>query len=141
MAFQNDEISINTMIGTSSFVTGNLQIEGFVRIDGSVNGNIETSGKIIIGENAKIRGNVNAKSVIAGGIIEGDIVAPDFIQLLSSAVVLGDIVSKKIRVEEKAIIQGYCISVSEEQEFEQVKNQWVDRRAITDKNVFGKKDE
>lgn len=138
MAFQSDDISINTMIGAGTFVNGILRVEGFVRIDGCVDGNVETTGRIIIGENAKIRGSVKAKAVITGGIIEGDVIAPEGVQLFSSSVVLGDIISRRIKAEKNSIIQGYCISVDDESSFDELKDRWIDKRAVVDKNFFGK---
>lgn len=138
MAILSDDISMNTMIGAGSCIRGNLSVEGFVRIDGNIDGNLETNGNAIIGANAKVRGNVIAKSVIIGGIIEGDIIVSESVQLFSSAVIRGDIVSRKLKAEQNVIIQGYVISLENEEQFENAKKQWADRRAIVDKNVFGK---
>ena len=133
-----DDISFNTMLGPGAFVSGDLKLEGFTRVDGDIYGNIETTGKLIIGENARIRGSVTAKSVIVIGIVEGDILAPEGIHLFSSAVVLGDVISRKIKADEKVIIEGYCISIDNQQKFEEAKKQWLDMRAISNKNYFGK---
>ncbi|MBQ7904586.1 MAG: polymer-forming cytoskeletal protein [Spirochaetaceae bacterium] len=138
MASFTDDISFNTMLGPGAFVSGDLKLEGFTRVDGDIYGNIETTGKLIIGENARIRGSVTAKSVIVIGIVEGDILAPEGIHLFSSAVVLGDVISRKIKVDEKVIIEGYCISIDNQQKFEEAKKQWLDMRAISNKNYFGK---
>lgn len=138
MASFTDDISFNTMLGPGAFVSGDLKLEGFTRVDGDIYGNIETTGKLIIGENARIRGSVTAKSVIVIGIVEGDILAPEGIHLFSSAVVLGDVISRKIKAEEKVIIEGYCISIDNQQKFEEAKKQWLDMRAISNKNYFGK---
>ena len=93
MPFLNDDISINTFIGAGSTVSGNMKISGFTRIDGDVDGNLEISGKVIVGEKSRIKGNIIAKSAIIGGIVEGNITAPDAVQLFSTAVVIGDIVT------------------------------------------------
>ena len=138
MASFTDDISFNTMLGPGAFVSGDLKLEGFTRVDGDIYGNIETTGKLIIGENARIRGSVTAKSVIVIGIVEGDILAPEGIHLFSSAVVLGDVISRKIKADEKVIIEGYCISIDNQQKFEEEKKQWLDMRAISNKNYFGK---
>ena len=138
MASFTDDISFNTMLGPGAFVSGDLKLEGFTRVDGDIYGNIETTGKLIIGENARIRGSVTAKSVIVIGIVEGEILAPEGIHLFSSAVVLGDVISRKIKADEKVIIEGYCISIDNQQKFEEAKKQWLDMRAISNKNYFGK---
>lgn len=138
MASFTDDISFNTMVGPGAFVTGDLKLEGFTRVDGDIYGNLETTGKLIIGENARIRGSLTAKSVIIIGIVEGDILAPEGIHLFSSAVVLGDVISRKVKAEENVVIEGYCISIENPQEFEDAKKQWLDMRAISNKNYFGK---
>ena len=138
MASFTDDISFNTMVGPGAFVTGDLKLEGFTRVDGDIYGNLETTGKLIIGENARIRGSLTAKSVIVIGIVEGDILAPEGVHLFSSAVVLGDVISRKVKAEENVVIEGYCISIENPQEFEDAKKQWLDMRAISNKNYFGK---
>ncbi len=139
MASFTDDISFNTMLGPGAFVSGDLKLEGFTRVDGDIYGNIETTGKLIIGENARIRGNVTAKSVVVIGIVEGDILAPEGIHLFSSAVVLGDVISRKIKADEKVVIEGFCVSIENGETFEDAKRQWLDRKAISNKNYFGKK--
>ena len=99
---------------------------------------METTGKIIIGDKARIRGDVSSSSVIVGGIVNGDIIAPDFVQIFSSAIILGDVISKRVKVEQGAIIEGYCLSVSDEEEFTRLKERWQDKRSVTEKTFFGK---
>ncbi len=136
MAFQNDDISINTLIGQGSFIKGNLSVKGFVRFDGDIDGNLETTGRLIIGEQARIRGNVSASSIIIHGLIEGDIVAPEGVRLFSTSAVVGDIISKKIFVEETAFVQGQCIILENNQEFEDAKIAWQDAKAIREKTLL-----
>ena len=138
MASFTDDISFNTMVGPGAFITGDLKLEGFTRVDGDIYGNLETTGKLIIGENARIRGSLTAKSVIVIGIVEGDILAPEGVHLFSSAVVLGDVISRKVKADENVVIEGYCISIENPQEFEDAKKQWLDMRSISNKNYFGK---
>ena len=71
MALRTDDISINTIIGKGSAISGNMKVNGFIRIDGDIDGSLETDGNVIVGENARIRGDLTAKSVIIGGIIKG----------------------------------------------------------------------
>ena len=47
-------------------------------------------------------------------------------------------ISRKIKADEKVIIEGYCISIDNQQKFEEAKKQWLDMRAISNKNYFGK---
>ncbi len=133
MALRIDDISINTILGHGSAITGNIKINGFVRIDGDIDGNLETDGNIIIGENARIRGNVKAKSVIVGGIVLGNIEASQSIKVLATSAVIGDIVSHKIQVEQNAIIHGHFISIKDEQKFLKISDEYLQALAIKQK--------
>lgn len=136
MAFRSDDISINTLIGNGSFIKGNLRINGFIRIDGDIDGDIDTDGAVIISERAKIRGNLTAKSAIVGGIILGDISVSEGVKLLSSSAVIGNIIAKKVQMEEDVIFQGHCISIADEERFEESKKYFLQQKAIRDKAVF-----
>ena len=118
MAFSVEDVSIYTIIGAGTSVAGDVRVSGYVRVDGDVDGNIETTGKIYIGEKARIRGNVTAKSANIGGLVEGNVFAPDGITLFSTSVVIGDIGTRKIEIAENVIFHGHCISLHEAQEFD-----------------------
>ena len=133
MALRIDDISINTILGQGSAITGNIRINGFVRIDGDIDGNLETDGNIIIGENARIRGNIKAKSVIIGGIVLGNIEATQSIKILSAAAVVGDIISHKVQVEQSAIIHGHFISIKDDEKYTQTSSEYLQSIAIKQK--------
>lgn len=133
MALRSDDVSINTIIGDGSSVTGNLRVNGFIRIDGDINGNLETDGNVIIGEKARLCGNVKAKSAIVGGIVLGDITAKDGVTLLSSAAVVGDIISRKVQMEDHVVFHGYCISLDDEEKFSAESERYLQAEAIRNK--------
>ena len=133
MSSQYDDISVNTLIAPGTFIKGDMHLEGFIRLDGDIDGNIDTSGKIIIGKNARVRGNITALAAVINGIVEGDIVAPEGVQLFSTASVRGDIVTKKISVEENVFVPGQCIVLDDENAFNGAKSLWQDKKAIREK--------
>lgn len=133
MAPISDDISINTLIGKDSAISGNIHVSGFVRIDGDIDGDLETTGKLIIGEKARIRGNVTALSAIIGGIVEGDVFAEEGIQIFSTASIFGDIITKHLKLEEGVLYNGYCIALSDPEKFEQAKLQFHNRKLITER--------
>ncbi len=136
MAFRIDDISINTLIGNGSFIKGDMHINGFVRIDGDIDGDIETDGAVIISEKARIKGNVTAKSAIIGGIVLGDISAKENVKLLSSSAVIGNILSKKVQMEENVIFNGHCISIADEQRFAEESEKFLQAKSIREKAVL-----
>lgn len=123
MNFQ-DDISINNILGSGSTIKGDLSIRGFAKIDGCINGNLEVTGNLIIGKDAKINGNVSAKSITVGGIIKGNIIALESVHLLSTCVVLGDVQTKRIQADENVIFHGHCISISNPEEYEKAVSKW-----------------
>ena len=130
MAFRGDDISINTFIGSGSAVSGNLKIAGFVTIHGDLDGDLEATGKVIVSEDARIRGNITAKSAIIGGVVEGNVTAPDFVQLFQTASVVGDISTRKLVLEDGVLFHGHCISLSDEEEYQEARSKLLDRVAI-----------
>ncbi len=136
MALRFDDISINTLIGNGSFVRGDLKANGFIRIDGDIAGNLETDGAVIISEKARILGNVTAKSIIVGGIIIGDITAKEGIKLLSSSAVIGNIMSRRVQMEDKVIFHGHCISIENEENYEKSSESFLQAKAIREKAVL-----
>lgn len=136
MALRVDDISINTIIGKGSAISGNMKVNGFIRIDGDIDGNLETDGNVIVGENARIRGDLTAKSVIIGGIIKGNIRANESVKILAEAAVIGDIISRKVQVDGSAIIHGHCISIKDEAEFGKTSGEYLQSKAIKEKVII-----
>ena len=136
MALRIDDISINTIIGKGSAISGNMKVNGFIRIDGDIDGNLETDGNVIVGENARIRGDLTAKSVIIGGIIKGNIRANESVKILAEAAVIGDVISRRVQVDGSAIIHGHCISIKDEAEFGKTSGEYLQSKAIKEKVIL-----
>lgn len=109
----NASIRINTMLGTGSEFAGGFTAEGSARVDGIVNGDVKITGTLILGSTGKINGNVTADSVIIGGEIVGNVMAPTKADLTATAKVLGDVTTKVIIIDENAVFQGNCFMYQE----------------------------
>jgi cytoskeletal protein CcmA (bactofilin family) len=136
MAFLNEDISINSILGVGSTIRGDIKINGFVRIDGDIDGNLETTGNVIIGENARMQGNITARSVTVGGIVKGNITASESVQLLSTSIVVGDILTHHIMADEKVIFHGHCIALSNEAEYNDAFTKWQNVQVITSHSIL-----
>jgi len=135
MGVFNDDISINSIIGNGSSIRGDIKINGFMRIDGDLEGNLETTGNVLVGENARIAGNITARSITVGGIIKGNVVAPEQVHLLSSSIVIGDIQTRRFQADENVIVHGHCISLSDETEYESASSEWENVKSISQKAI------
>lgn len=87
---------------------GIVNFDGTVRVDGRVEGEIHTSGMLIVGESAVIKGIVSAGVLMNSGRINGTITAAEKIQILKPGVLVGDIRTPIIAIEEGSHFHGMC---------------------------------
>jgi len=104
---ENESNAIN-IIGVGTEITGDINTNGDIRIDGFLSGNIITEGKLVIGETGKIKGEVNCKNSEILGMIEGKIKVKELLTLKSSARIYGDIITKKLSIEPGSLFTGNC---------------------------------
>lgn len=98
--------AINTMIGKGSSLKGDLKVDGFFRLDGDLIGDVKCTERVVIGSDARMKGDIIAQEVVIGGAFVGDIIAHTKVKLLSTALVLGTIRTKRMEMEEDAIFDG-----------------------------------
>jgi len=97
-------------------VSGDVETDGALRIDGRLEGTIHRADLIVIGEGASIVGDVTAREVIVGGAVTGNIFAAQRTELQSTGIVAGDIRSAAILIHEGGVVQGrlYIHPISEQ---------------------------
>ena len=104
----NQSVVVNTVIGAGTEFVGDLRTKDTTRIDGTIRGNIQSEGMVIIGTNGQVEGNINAVEVSIAGMIRGDMTAQNRIEILSSAHIEGNITTKSLCIDEHAVFQGVC---------------------------------
>ena len=105
----NKKISeITSILAKGTQFNGDFKVNGSIRIDGVVEGNIEVSDAIIIGSDGIVKGNIKAKQAIIGGKVEGNIVSDEKLELQKGAEVTGDIACKILVIQEGVIFNGKC---------------------------------
>ena len=97
---------INSIIGADMVVEGNIRAREAVRVEGSVTGNVETDGSLIISATGKVKGNIRGSSIVVGGLLEGDLASTGKTEVISTGKVIGNIRTKSLIVDENA---GQCI--------------------------------
>ena len=102
------ESSSHNQINVDTIIVGNIQGKGSYRIDGKIEGDINTLGKIVIGEKGKTIGNITCEEVVILGTVLGTINTSSLTTLKSSANVEGEIISNKLVVEAGANLNGKC---------------------------------
>ena len=99
---------VTNILTANANLKGNLKTEGSIRIDGIIEGEIEVNDTLILGKGGIIKGILKTKNALIGGKVLGDIRGQARIELKSGSVVTGDIVCKKLIIEEGAIFDGLC---------------------------------
>lgn len=103
-----DHAATTTVIGPDACITGEMHFEGNARILGTFEGRLTSKGEVQIGEGATCRASIEASRIIIDGLVEGDVVAADRVQLSTHARLVGDLVAGALVVAEGASFSGQC---------------------------------
>ena len=96
----------------TDFLSSDVEIKGSIKfrnqllIEGKVEGEIISDGVLTIGENAEIRGEIKAKSIIIFGNVHGNIAAAERCELKSKSILQGDLKAARLLMEEEATFIG-----------------------------------
>lgn len=85
---------------------GKLCFQGTVRISGTFRGEIYTPDTLIVGEGARIQGEIEAGTVVISGEVNGSIRARHRVEIHRPAIFKGDILTPSLRVDEGVIFEG-----------------------------------
>ena len=98
---------VNSIIGEGARFRGDFELSGLLRIDGDFVGNIESAGKVLVGRHGSaVVPTINARVVIVGGKVIGNIRAQEMVTILSTGTVEGDIEAPRLLAEEGVTING-----------------------------------
>ena len=95
------------LIGAGSESKGSIRAAGTVKIEGRHIGNV-VANQIIILEKAAIRGDMQARQVIIGGTVEGDISAEELVEVKRTGRIDGDVDSRRLSVAAGGVFNGYA---------------------------------
>src|SRR5438094_1968001 len=96
----------DTVIAQSANLSGCLKSDGAIRIYGLFEGDIESTGIVIIGKAGKVNGNIIGKDVAIAGIVVGNVNASGKIEIYEGGKVLGDITSDNLKIDDGALFSG-----------------------------------
>lgn len=104
----------NTVIAKDLIVTGKLSGEGVVQIEGTVEGEINLKGYVIITATGKVKGPVEADVIRVAGQVEGDLVSHDHVQLERTGTINGDVTTVSFVIENGGRLNGRTTMVPEQ---------------------------
>ncbi|MDR1783259.1 MAG: polymer-forming cytoskeletal protein [Dysgonamonadaceae bacterium] len=109
MGKENGSIGIaHNALAVGTYLKGDIKAEEDFRIDGKLEGNIECAGKVVIGPQAEIKGNIQCQNTDLLGTIVGNITILETASLKSSVRYTGEIVAKYVEIEAGAMFNGTC---------------------------------
>lgn len=104
----SDDAFINSIIGEGTRFKGEFDLNGLLRIDGDFTGTIRTKGKVLVGRNGRAECTLHAGTVVIGGVVRGDVFSSEKVIILSTGLMLGNIVTPRLIIEEGVIFDGNC---------------------------------
>lgn len=104
-----EEISNSTnTIGKGTFLEGNIETYGNIRIEGKITGHVKSKSKIALGSSSQVQGNITALNADIEGEVKGKIEIAELLVLKATSVIHGDIITGKLVVEPGAVFNGSC---------------------------------
>ena len=103
--FHKNTEKLESLIGGNSSFKGDIDTKGTLRVDGTVEGNINADW-VVIGETAYVKGDINARGIIVGGRVEGNLRAKEIVELKNKGTVHGELFTNKLTISEGAIFEG-----------------------------------
>jgi cytoskeletal protein CcmA (bactofilin family) len=97
---------ISAFVGKGVEFKGTISYSGTVKIDGYLDGEIDSDGVLLIGEEAVIQAKVTARTIVCKGKITGDIVAKARVELRAPAVINGSIQTPILFIEDGVLFNG-----------------------------------
>ena len=97
------------IISKGTFIQGDIQSEGEIRIDGKVKGVVSSKSKVVVGNDGIVEGDIVCTNADILGTISGTIKVSELLYLRSSALVNGDVTTRQFQMEPTARFNGRCI--------------------------------
>lgn len=110
---KNSNMSVNesparNIIGNGTLIKGEIESNGDIRIDGRVVGSLKSTGKVVVGQNGSIEGEIHCKQADFSGYVKGTINVDELTSLKSTSKVEGELTTKQLYIEIGAIFTGKC---------------------------------
>ena len=105
---QKPKVMEINVVAKNTAIIGDIISEGDFRIDGTLEGNIKTKGRVIIGVSGSVKGKIDAVNSDIEGKFSGDLLVQETLTIKATAVISGDVVIGKLSVEPGATFNASC---------------------------------
>lgn len=102
------ENKLPNIIGTGTKIVGNIDTNGDLRVDGTIEGDIQSKGKLVLGTAGVIKGTIKCVNAEISGTFEGKMEVSELLSLKSTSVFKGEMTIAKLSIEPGAVFNGTC---------------------------------
>jgi cytoskeletal protein CcmA (bactofilin family) len=95
-------------ISSGTVIEGNIISHEDLRMDGTVKGDIRTTGCLILGKDSNVEGNILAAEAEVAGLITGTVESKGSLTIRATCKIFGDIVTRSLNVESGSSFNGRC---------------------------------
>jgi cytoskeletal protein CcmA (bactofilin family) len=106
---QKSKTTIDTLIGATTRIDGDVQFKGGLRLDGVVRGSVIADGAasmLVISEHARVEGEVRGGHLVVNGEIVGPVFSTELLELQPQARITGDVTYKSLEMHAGAVVTG-----------------------------------
>ncbi|MGI6097538.1 MAG: bactofilin family protein [Dethiobacteria bacterium] len=107
---------IDSLIGKDTYFKGTIKAIGIIRIDGRMEGDIETQGDVIVSESGRVIAEIKARSVAVAGHLDGNVYARERLEIRKTGTLIGNISTKVLLIDDGAVFSGGCDMKIKEQD-------------------------
>ena len=108
----SDPVQIATIVCKGVFVKGDMTIHSSIRIEGTLEGNLISTGEVVVASSGVINGNLTAKEAVINGMVNGNITATGTAVLEPNGTLNGDLYASKVTLNEGSKFNGKCTMIS-----------------------------
>ena len=95
-------------LAPGTLIKGSIHAEEDLRIDGKIEGLIECAGKVVVGPQGEIQGDIHCANVDIIGRVTGNLVIKEILSIKSSGDFTGDVITNSLEIEAGAVFNGTC---------------------------------
>lgn len=106
---QNEPGTTQNRINEGTKLVGNVTSSGFFRIDGTIEGNITTPSKVVIGKTGNIIGDLTCENADIEGSFKGSLNVSGMLSIKSAAHIEGEVIAGKLAIEPGAVFNVTCL--------------------------------
>jgi cytoskeletal protein CcmA (bactofilin family) len=98
--------TVISIIGPGMRLVGDCEVEGAIRIEGSVQGNIRAGKAVVVGKDGVVEGDISTQDAVIAGKVRGTLRADSRLEIQATSRIEGEIIAARLQLEEGALLNG-----------------------------------